>query len=401
MSRYPGQTGRLDSDDGPDRSLAAGPASVAERWRQLRPGTRVAVVAAGAVLALNVGLAALEDVTGGAGPEGPESSSYATSPGGLAAFADLLRDHGHPVRRLRAGLDAVELDRGATLVVAGAADLRPAEVDAVARFVSGGGRLVVAGEGPPALLQAVAGGPEWSQAAVAPARVLAPVPEVAGVSSVTAGGTGSWYEAGAALPVLGGPDGTLATVSTSGRGRVVAVADPSVWHNRRLAQADNAAFGLAAVGGGGRPVDFAEAHHGYGPVRGFAAVPWRWRWALAGVLGAVVVAMWSRGRRLGPPEDAERELPPPRRAFVDAVGATLVRTRRPAESLAPLQAAARRRLAARAGLAADASDDDLRAAAAGIGLTPAEVNALLRPVVDDDQAMTAGRALAAVEGGRK
>ena len=34
-------------------------------------------------------------------PEGPRSSSYATSPQGLAAYASVLQRAGHPVRRLR------------------------------------------------------------------------------------------------------------------------------------------------------------------------------------------------------------------------------------------------------------------------------------------------------------
>ena len=394
MSARPGAHTGPDGEDG--AVGAAGPPSAAGRWRALSPWTRRIVVLAGALLGVNAGLAGLESVTGGGDPGGPDASSYATAPRGLAAFAQLLEDHGHPVRRLRAALDDVELDPEATLVVAGARDLRTAEADAVARFVEAGGRLIVAGDAPGPALLALAGGADWSPTSASPARPLAPVPELSGVGTVAAG-TGSWSDAGASLPVLAGDDATLAIVSSPGRGRVVAVADASVWDNRRLAEADNAAFGLAAVGQDGRPVDFAEAHHGYGQARGLGAVPWRWRWALGGGLAAVLVAMWSRGRRLGPPEDAERDLPPPRRAYVDALAASLVRTRRPAESLAPLQAAARRRVAARAGLAPDAGDDEVGRAAAAMGLSAADVDALLRPVRSADDVVAAGRALAGVE----
>ena len=395
MSARPGALTGPDGEDG--AAGAAGPPSAAGRWRALSPWTRRLVVLAWALLGVNAGLAGLEAVTGGGDPSGPDASSYATAPRGLAAFAQLLEDQGHPVRRLRAPLDELELDPEATLVVAGARDLRAAEAGAVARFVEAGGRLIVAGDAPGPALRALAGGADWSPTSASPARPLAPVPEVSGVGTVAAAGTGSWSDAGASLPVLAGDDAILATVSTQGRGRVVALADASVWDNRRLAEADNAAFGLAAAGEGGRPVDFAEAHHGYGQARGLAAVPWRWRWALGGGLVAVLVAMWSRGRRLGPPEDAERDLPPPRRAYVDALAASLVRTRRPAESLAPLQAAARRRVAERAGLAPDAGDEEVRRAAAAIGLSAADVDALLRPVRSDDDVVAAGRALAGVE----
>ena len=377
------------------------PSPPVERWRALRPGTRRVLAAAAAILGVNAALAGLETVTGGAEPGGPASSSYATAPDGMAAFAQLLADRGHPVRRLRSGLADVDLDPTASLVVAGSFAVTPPEGEAVARFVEAGGRLVVAADDPSPLLSRLAGTQRWSAEPARRATVLAPVPEVDGVSSVTSGGSGSWSDPGASLPVLAAGDATLATVTAAGRGRVVAVADPSVWHNRLLDEADNAAFGLAAVGERGRPVEFAEAHHGYGRSRGLGVVPWRWRWAAGVALLGAAIAMWSRGRRFGPPEDAERELPPPRRAYVDAVAASLVRTRRPAESLAPLQDAARRRAAARAGLPADAGPDDLRRAAAGLGLDPEDADALLRPAATDGDVLAAGRALARIETGSR
>jgi hypothetical protein len=48
----------------------------------------------------------------------------------------------------------------------------------------------------------------------------------------------------------------------------------------------------------------------------------------AGLALAALVALWGLGRRLGPPEDAERPLPPPRAEFVDALAAALERTKR-------------------------------------------------------------------------
>lgn len=368
-----------------------------ERWRALRPATRRVLGAAAAILAVNGALAGLEAVTGGAEPGGPASSSYATAPEGMAALAQLLADRGHPVRRLRAGLADIDLDPAATLVLAGSIAVTPPEGEAVARFVEAGGRLVVAADAPSPLLRRLAGTERWSTEPARRATPLVPVPEVDGVTTVTSGGFGSWSDPGASLPVLAAGGATLATVRAAGRGRVVAVADPSVWQNRLLGHADNAAFALAAVGERGRPVEFAEAHHGYGRSRGPGVVPWRWRWAAGVALVAASVAVWSRGRRFGPPEDAERELPPARRAYVDAVAASLVRTRRPAESLAPLQDAARRRVTARAGLASDAGPDDLRRAAAGLGLEPADVDALLRPATTDDDVLAAGRALARLE----
>ena len=61
--------------------------------------------------------------------------------------------------------------------------------------------------------------------------------------------------------------------------------------------------------------------HGYGAARGLAGLPQRVQWALLGLLLAGLVALWSLGRRFGPPEDEERPLPPPRIEYVDALAA--------------------------------------------------------------------------------
>jgi len=379
----------------------AAPRSPADWWRSLRPWAKWLSAAAAALLGINAALAGLATVTGGSGPGGPRSSSYATSGHGMAALADLVADDGHPVRRLRTSLDRAGLDPGGTLVLADAAGGTRAELEALVVFVEGGGRLVVAGEGADRVVDRLTGsGPERGGARATPALPLAPVPEVAGVDRVVSGGVGSFVtdHAGATLPVLWSRRGTLAVVATVGAGRVVALADATPWHNRLLGEADNAAFALAAMGEPGRPVAFAEAPHGYGGGSGFSAVPDEWKWALGTAVAAALAAMWAKGRRLGPAEQLERVLPPPRRAYVDAMASGLVRTRQPAEAMAPLQAAGLRRLARRAGLPPHAGADDLRAAARRAGLPDADVAALFVPAVTDHQVVAAGRALARLEG---
>ena len=374
-----------------------------DRWRALRPWAKFLLAAGTALLAFNVGVSVLNTITGGSGPAGPTSSSYATSPTGLAALAELLADHGHPVRRIRTTLDRATLDPGATLVLADAGAGGPAELDAVGRFVVAGGRLVVTGTGAADLVGALAGtGPDPSGRSATPAEPLVVAREVAGVEEVVGDGNGAFTaDTGAALPLLGSPRAVLAAVAAVGRGRVVALADTSPWHNRHLDEADNAAFALAVFGEAGRAVHFAEAPHGYGTAEGLGAFPPAWKWAAAiGVL-AVLVAMWAKGRRLGEPELLERELPPPRRTYVDAMASTLARSKQPAEAQAALQAAARRRLAHRAGLGPDASDDALRQAALRAGLTEEEIDGLAAPPAGEHGVVGAARALARLEGGER
>jgi hypothetical protein len=367
----------------------------------MRPGTRIGVGALFVVLALNLLTAGVTVITGGSGPGGPTSSSYATAGDGLAAYAELLARHGHPVERLRTTLDDAALDPGATLVLADPKDVSLEEGRALAGFVAAGGRLVAAGANAAPVLSGLLGGsPEWDDASVRSARVIVPAPEVAGVTMVESAGGGAWARAGGSLPLLGDGDRLLATVVSVGQGRVVALADASPLQNRLLARADNAAFALALVGEG-RPVAFAEAAHGYGRRTGLGALPSRWRWAMAGGFLAAVVWMWSRGRRLGPPDDVERPSPPPRRAYVDAMAAALARTRERDVVVGPLQARARRRLATRADLPAGASDEDLRRAAGDLGLPPEELDALFHPVHTDDDVVAAGRALARLTEGRR
>jgi hypothetical protein len=199
--------------------------------------------------------------------------------------------------------------------------------------------------------------------------------------------------------VLGNGSRALATVTTVGGGRVVALADPSPLQNRLLGRADNAGFGLAAAGDSGT-VAFAEGAHGYGHASGLGAIPGRWRAALVGLTLAALLGVVAAGRRLGPPEDAARPLPPARREYVDAVAVTLARTNQPAPALAPLQAAARSRLARRAGLPPTASEAELRVAAARFGWAANEIDALFAPARTTDDVVETGRALArANEGG--
>jgi hypothetical protein len=146
-------------------------------------------------------------------------------------------------------------------------------------------------------------------------------------------------------------------------------------------------------------VVFAESVHGFGDATGLAALPSRWKWTLAGLLLAALAFVASRVRRLGPPEEESRPLPPPRRAYVDAVAAALARTRRPSASAERVRDAARARIARRAGLAGDSSAESLARAAATLGLGEEEAAALARPSAGtDEDLLLAGRALARTKG---
>ena len=368
---------------------------ILDAWRSFGPAARAVVAAVVVIIGVNLLIGGVTLITGGSGPRGPASSSYATSADGLAAYAELLARHGHPVQQLRESLDRAGLDPATTLVLADPRNVTGEEGRALGKFLGSGGRLIATGpSAAPVLAGLLGGAPEWDEVEVRSARPFMPVPEVAGVTSVETAGTGAWVEAGGTLPVLGGTDGVLLVVASVGPGRLVALADTSPLQNRLLARADNAALAVALAGEAGRPVIFSEAHHGYGRSTGLGAVPSRWRWAVAFGFLAAVVWMWSRGRRLGPADDLERPQAPARKAYVDAMAASLARTRQRDVVVAPLQDRARRRLAERAGLPADGSDEALRRAAADLRLPVDEADALLRPPRTDADVVAVGRAVA-------
>jgi hypothetical protein len=359
----------------------------------MRKRARLVVGILLAVIGLNVVLALINTTTGGR-PGGPRSSSYATGHDGLAAYHDLLDRTGHPVARLRSLAGDSDVDPSSTIVVLDPRDVSSGERRALRRFVDAGGRLVAGGRDPGDWLAGIVDAvPRWRSGGPESAGTLAAAPETAGVRSVRTAGDGTWETGdGRARAVLGGAGRSVVSVVQQGRGRVVLIADASPLQNGLLGDADDAALGLAVAGGEGRPVAFLETVHGYGRARGLAALPWRWRIALGGLLLAGLAWVASRARRLGPPEDEARALPPPRRDYVDAVAAALARARAEADTSARVRAAARERVARRAGLGADPDAAAVARAAERLGLDPGEVAALSD---DDGDLLEAGRALAA------
>jgi hypothetical protein len=329
---------------------------------------------------------------------GPPSSSYATTGDGLAGYAGLLARNGHRVVRLRTAPRNASLDPRETLVFLDPEVVLRDDVAALRRFVIAGGQLIVGGREPETWVSELIGNsPAWTATGPSTATPLIPIPETGGVAEVDTAGEGSWSDAGGTLPVLGEPGSALLTVTALGRGRIALLADSSPLQNRLLADADNAALGLALAGAEGRPVAFDEAAHGYGTGRGLKALPTRWKWILVGLLVAALVAVAARVRRLGPPEPPPAPTLPPRRAHVEALASALSRTGRPGEAVEPVRRAARARVLQRAGLPGSTSDEDLRSAAQRLSLDAEEVDAI---TADSDDPLAAGRALAKLTGSR-
>jgi hypothetical protein len=333
-------------------------------------------------------------------PDGPRSSSFATSRQGVAAWADLIRRSGVEVRALRERAADDTLPAEGTVVVLDPEGFSTDQARALRRFAEGGGRVVAGGAEPGDWLAELTATdpPSWERGGDQRARVLVPAPETGSARNLRTAEAGHWGDGGGALPLAAGADGPIAVVEDAREGRIVLIADPSPLQNRLLGEADNAALALALAGPG--PVTFVESVHGYGTATGLAALPARFRWGLVLLGFSAMLLIAARWPRMGPPEPPEEPLFPPRRAYVDALASTLARSRDRTTAVDAVRSAARERLARRAALARDADDEAWTSAARAAGLDHDEARALVGDGADDD-GIAAGRALARLSGGRE
>ena len=337
---------------------------MSRRWR-------VGLGLVAVIVAINLVLRVLGTLTGGT-PGGPQSSSYATAPAGTAAYAELLGRAGHEIRQTRSLLRDAPPSPGATVFLLDPPQVAPSDVDALAAFVRAGGRLVASGLSPDELRKL---------GTAAPLRVSGKRLTRAGGFAIRTDGR-TWEAHGFLL------------VTRVGDGVVNLLPDASPLQNRLLGTADNAAFGLALAGPLARPVAFLESYHGYGTSAGLSALPFAWKLLLGGLALAALVWLVARGRRFGPPEPEGRDLPPPRREYVDSLAAVLLRGNRRDDAVEPVRREARRAVLARAALPVGATDVVLEAAARRLGLPDDEATALIQPARTDADVLSIGRALA-------
>jgi hypothetical protein len=287
---------------------------------------RAGLGALAALLVVAVVAGALRAESPGASGDRIEASADDAGAGGLASWAALLRAADHSVERIDETPAGAELDPRATTVLVDPGHLTSGDLEALREVVDAGGHLVLGGDVEAAALRELADTPialEFGGSGSA-AQPLVAAPEVDGVGEVESAGDAAITRAGSALPLLGDSRGVLAALATPGAGRLVVVADATPLENELIGAADNAQFALNLAGPPDRPVHFVERVRS-DPGEGISALPATWLWVFGGLLLAALCLIAARARRLGPPEQATRPLPPPRRAYVDAMAVQLAR----------------------------------------------------------------------------
>jgi hypothetical protein len=346
--------------------------TAAQRWRGISWWWRTVIVVVATIVAVELVLAFVGGIVGSVPAGEGASSSFGTTPSGVAALAELLADHGHRVDRSTLPVSATDLPTGATLFVVDPDGWTGADTGAAARFVASGGHVVLAGRPPGDPLLVAAFGtrevPRWQRRGSGTAHAVGSDPVVDSISTVSTGEVGSLRAPGDTRPILAGS--RLFAVSShdisAGSPRAVLLASADPFTNAALASRDNAAFALNLAGPGSRPVVFDEFDHGYGRTgSGLAGLPDWWRWGLGLALGAVVVWMVSAARRFGPVEASSRPMIPARVGYVDALATVLavLPERQLVETAGPVSAEARSLLCRRSGLPVTASDPEVLAAA--------------------------------------
>jgi len=405
----PGHSGHR----GEQSMSATAPAAmtVTARWHQVPRRWRAVMVIAAGVIVLEFAVSFADAVYGTPSRSilGP-ASSLDTSENGTAALAQLFRDRRHSVRQLEVRVSAAALPVPGTLFVLDPQNKLAGDLPALHRYLTAGGRVVLAGRPAGGTLRALLGPgqlPIWQAAMPGPSHPAAPAPENYGALTVVSNAAGSWRAAprgGTTASVtervhtlLGGPGGALALLAEVGRGRLVLLASSSPLDNGCLARADNAAFALDLAGPVAAPVAFDEYDHLLtSSGSGIAGLPGHWQAGLLLALVALVVWILSAARRFGPATAASRELVPPRIAHVDAVAALLAsgspaRLRAGAE---PLRQAARERLCHELRARHDATDTELVRRAESTALSSDLVAAIVGEPRSEEDLLALGRAYA-------
>jgi hypothetical protein len=236
----------------------------------------------------------------------------------------------------------------------GQTEAKPVAVSLLTReeeaWIRGGGRLVLAVDGPYAAL-------EVRGAEGKPAKVFPAWPGVAAIDAPSSRGL-----AGKALDgahsIFASGQAVSAARTRIGKGEAILLAWPEIFQNRNLGRADHLAL-LETLAGLGRPVYFDEFVHDVKDEASAVELLREWGFGTFLVLAgaAALVSFWRRKSRVGPEVDDYQETRVEAVDFVESIALLYNRALTPAQALALYEKTFEQAVAARTG----AKDEALRA----------------------------------------
>ena len=253
---------------------------------------------------------------------GPFGSSYVTTEVGVGAWHDVLVDLDRAVEQSRIPFPESTFGESTTVVVVNpdSDEFDRGYADALVSHARSGGRVLLVGVEEEdslfdlAFRQEV--GEEGSAEAVSD-------PLTGDVEEVAVGE--SMRYVGSDLDVLVADDAGAVVVRWDvGDGELITISGPWMFTNGRIDQGDNAILAVRLTGGG--VVVFDEYVHGFGADTGFSGLAATIMTVVIVGVVAALVAMWAGGKRIGPPEQLVRALPPARAEYLDAMARTLMKT---------------------------------------------------------------------------
>ena len=316
------------------------------------------------VFALASGLAILLSPSGDADDQ--FATTYSTVSEGAKAAYLLLQESGYQVQRWqRSPQELPASGKSVLLLTDPTATPDPSEVNALNRFVSSGGTLILAGAlastftsfPPPAPFSVATEGWQTFSANTPSAQTRA-------ASSIKLNTSVRWLWPYSGIPLYGDDRGYVVIQFPLGKGQILWLASSSLLSNAGLREADNLEFLLASVGSRGNQVLWDEYFHGHresasAPAAGHSQVNW-----LAAQLGFFALAvLFTFSRRSGPQRAPLAESRLSSLEFVTALGDLYERAGSVNVAVDIYYERFRNRLARRLGLRSTATPEELTRAA--------------------------------------
>ena len=332
---------------------------------RFRPGDLTIVLIAG------VAMAALVVVAGaGAVPTAPavDGSSYSTGRSGAKAAFLALEQLGYEVERSFEPVASIPGDPSRLTLVIASPMLPPSEQDkrALRTFMEAGGRVLVTGAiGADFLAGTVTAAGRDSDREPASFGRIADGPLTADAATITM----SPEAGGATLPdtyegAYGDPGNAVVRSAPIGAGLAVWWAGATPLTNGAIATADNLPLLLNTIGDAPRRVLWDEHYHGHSRSLWsyFAATPLPWAGVQLALMGAALILTFSR--RPGPVRAIVVDPRTSPMEFVETMGSLYERAGAARAAVDAARDRLRRLLASAAGIAPDAPDEQMAAAAA-------------------------------------